>query len=304
MPQFIIPKPTTRAQKEAFCFMATRHFARENLRAEEPLFHMFGDHTTILQNSTLHSGDWQGTVAAGRTEILFEIITGNPDDAVLTDAQTFDIHTGATLTHVRMHIGGHQHVIHRKVTAKLAENAVYNQFTLTTGAAASRVETHAYLEGEHAHVNLQGLNLIEGSQKADSWADIQFIAPNCTANVEQRQILDGSAHASFQGKFHVHQAAQKTDAYMMCKNLLLSEGARTSQKPELEIYADDVKCSHGTTTGQLDDEALFYLAARGIPAHKARAMLIQAFAQEIASKLEYAPAHTAVHDHIETYLTK
>ncbi|NBV54577.1 MAG: SufD family Fe-S cluster assembly protein, partial [Proteobacteria bacterium] len=111
---------------------------------------------------------------------------------------------------------------------------------------------------------------------------------NNQTHIRNRNLLTGSAHAIFQGKFYVAQAAQKTNAYMHCHNLLLSDTARTSHKPELEIYADDVKCSHGAATGGLNPLQLFYLQARGLNPQAARALLVQGYADEF---IQQFPTH-------------
>jgi len=164
-------------------------------------------------------------------------------------------------------------------------DGTYEAFTLTAGAALSRNQIHAELRGANATCNLYGVNLLTGGQHGDTTAEIEHEAPHCRSNQFIRSVIGGHAHGVFQGKVHVHQAAQKTDAYQLSNALLLSEGAEMDTKPELEIYADDVKCSHGATTGKLEDEPLFYLRSRGLPEAEARALLITAFAGEVVEKL-------------------
>ncbi len=160
---------------------------------------------------------------------------------------------------------------------KIAAGAHYNGFSFIDGDGFIRNQTHAEILGENAHCGLAGVNLLSGEQHADTTITIEHTAPNCTSNQTFKSVLTHKARGVFQGKVHVHQAAQKTDGYQLSNALILSPQAEMDTKPELEIYADDVKCSHGATTGKLDDAPLFYLRARGIPENTARALLIEAF---------------------------
>ena len=118
-------------------------------------------------------------------------------------------------------------------------------------------------------------------QHVDNFTVIEHQSPNCTSNQHYKGVLDDSATAAFTGKIHVFEDAQKTEAFQSNKNILLTKNAKMHTKPQLEIYADDVKCSHGATVGQIDENALFYLRARGIPKDEARLMMMFAFASEV-----------------------
>jgi Fe-S cluster assembly protein SufD len=163
----------------------------------------------------------------------------------------------------------------------MEEGAKYEAFTITTGAGLSRNQIHADLKGENIVCRLNGVNMLDGSEIADTTITVEHQAPNCESYQDYRSVATDKAVGTFQGKIHVHQIAQKTDGYQMAKSLLLSSQATMNTKPELEIYADDVKCSHGATAGRLDEDALFYLRARGIPENQARNLLIQAFVNEV-----------------------
>lgn len=164
-------------------------------------------------------------------------------------------------------------------------DGTYECFTLTTGAKFSRHEIHARLLAENATASLSGATLLTGKQFADTTVLIEHEAPHCPSNQFFKTLLDGQSHGVFQGKIHVHQVAQKTDGYQLSNNLLLSPLAEMNVKPELEIYADDVKCSHGTTTGALDETPLFYLRSRGLTEQDARRLLIEAFLGEVSEKI-------------------
>ena len=154
--------------------------------------------------------------------------------------------------------------------------------------------------GAVCHIN--GVALMRGEQHADTTILVEHLAPHCESNQNMRVILDDRAHGVFQGKIHVHQPAQKTDGYQLSRALLLSEGAEMDTKPELEIYADDVKCSHGATTGQMDEEPLFYMQSRGIGKEEAKALLIEAFAAEVLNFVEQQPWHGLLMERVRKWL--
>jgi Fe-S cluster assembly protein SufD len=151
---------------------------------------------------------------------------------------------------------------------------------------------------------LNGLYLTRQEQLADHHMIVEHAQPHCNSHEYYNGILDGRSRGVFHGRILVRQPAQKTDAKQTNKNLLLSDEATADTKPQLEIYADDVKCTHGATIGQLNDESIFYLRARGIGAERARRMLIHAFAGEIIERIRYAPAREeldrVVWDYLET----
>ncbi len=188
---------------------------------------------------------------------------------------------GAHLTHIRIQEDSKEAVYTQNTKVTIAKDAHYNAMALYTGAAISRNQVHVVLKEPGALCHLNGATLLRGTQHSDTTILIEHLAPHCESNQNMRTILDDRAHGVFQGKVHVHQPAQKTDGYQLSKAIILSEGAEMDTKPELEIYADDVKCSHGATTGRLDEEPLFYMQSRGIPAEQARALLIESFAQDV-----------------------
>ena len=177
-------------------------------------------------------------------------------------------------------------------TVELGEGARYDGFTLTRGAALSRHDIAARLSA-HSHCRLNGAYLIAGSQHADATSYIHHAEPDAESHQVYKGVIGGEAQGVFQGKIRVAQDAQRTDGYQLNKALLLSDTAAISSKPELEIYADDVKCSHGATVGELDADALFYLRARGIGQAAAEALLIAAFIGEAIEAIEHEPARAA-----------
>src|SRR5262249_3141091 len=143
---------------------------------------------------------------------------------------------------------------------------------------------------------LNGLSLGSGSQLIDNHTRIDHARPNCASHELYKGILDGKARGVFNGKIHVHPDAQKTDAKQTNQTLLLSEDAIINTKPQLEIYADDVKCTHGATVGQLDANAVFYLRSRGVGLDEARALLTFAFANDIIGRIKVAPLRAELED--------
>jgi Fe-S cluster assembly protein SufD len=164
--------------------------------------------------------------------------------------------------------------------ARLAETANYENFTISTGSRLARNEIEVVLEGANASCTLGGSFMLSGSQQVDNRLFVDHAAPDCTSRQVYKGVLDERAHGVFQAKTLVQRDAQKSDGHQLSRALMLSSDAIMDAKPELEIYADDVKCSHGATVGELDDEQMFYLRARGIDEVTARGLLISAFLNE------------------------
>lgn len=209
---------------------------------------------------------------------------------------------GAILNHVRIQMDSHQAVNTNMVHVKTAQDSVYNGFSLNMGGKLTRHEIHAEIAGQNGEVSFNGINLLNGEQHGDTTILIEHQAPNCRSNQFYRTLLDDHARGVFQGKVHVHQIAQKTDGYQLANTLLLSQTAEMDTKPELEIYADDVKCSHGATTGQLDEEPLFYLRQRGLNEAQARLLLVQAFVDEVVNKIMDENIRNKVSEAANTWL--
>jgi len=165
----------------------------------------------------------------------------------------------------------------------------YRSFSMAMGGALARHNLHARLNGENVETLLYGLYLTRGEQLVDNHTAIYHDHPNCRSWEVYKGVLDGRSRAVFNGKVFVRPEAQKTDAKQTNRNLLLSEGAKVDTKPQLEIFADDVKCTHGATVGRLDDLALFYARSRGVPAAEAQRLLTYAFAAEVMAEVSMRP---------------
>ncbi len=176
--------------------------------------------------------------------------------------------------------------------ARLGRQAIFTSHSLILAGGLVRNDVHALLDGEGAECNLNGLYIGDGQQHIDNHTEIVHAQPRAVSHELYKGILGGRAHGVFNGKILVRKAAQKSDARQTNKNLLLSKDALIHSKPQLEIYADDVKCSHGSTIGQLDRDALFYLRSRGIGAEDSRSLLSYAFAADILSRMKIAPLRT------------
>ena len=165
-------------------------------------------------------------------------------------------------------------------------NTNINQVTLTLDGTMVRNNLHFYMNGKNCDTLLYGLYITEGSNHADNHTLVDHAMPNCQSNELYKGVMKDKSTAVFNGKIMVHLDAQKTNAYQRNQNILLDPEATINTKPQLEIFADDVKCTHGATVGQLDEEPMFYLRSRGIPEDVARKMLLNAFADDIAEKIK------------------
>jgi len=168
------------------------------------------------------------------------------------------------------------------------KNSRYARVTITLDGSFIRNNVNVRMEGEGCESNLYGYYHIEGENQVDNHTIIEHLNPNCLSNELYVGLLDQKSSGIFNGRVLVHQDAQQTNAFQSNKNILLSDNATMNTKPELEIYADDVKCSHGATIGQVDQQALFYLRSRGIPKQVAMAMLLQGFSVEVTDKIKDA----------------
>ncbi len=196
---------------------------------------------------------------------------------------------GAVIEHIKFQDESENAFHIAAIHAHLSRNCNLAAHSIATGARLSRNNIRTSLAGEGVNAVLNGLYSTRLDQLADHHMVVEHAQPHCNSHEYYNGILDGRSKGVFHGRILVRQVAQKTDAKQTNKNLLLSEDATVDTKPQLEIYADDVKCTHGATIGQLNDESIFYLRARGIGEETARRMLIHAFAGEIIERIRYTP---------------
>ena len=206
-------------------------------------------------------------------------------------------HAGMVNTVIECFVNEHANLTHSRIQldesvislcnhrVKQGRNSFYQQHQISLASRLKRNDLTVDLAGEHASTDVRGSFYGRYQQTIDNHTCMEHIAPNCSSNEVFRGLVDNQANAVFNGRIHIHPDAQKTLAELSNKNLLLSDLATINTKPELEIYADDVKCSHGATVGQIDSEALFYLQSRGIPSVEAKRLLSLAFIGEVVDKL-------------------
>lgn len=272
----------------------------ESIMLDQPLI-VAHIHTGGAQAAYTHTRNVY-VLKPGAQATIIEMSIGVPDAAYVANSTT------------EMFLGGAAKLIHGLIQRESAEGAridsryVYQDkrssfegMAMTTGARVNRIETQVTLGGIEAHAAQYTVQLLCDKRHGDSTTSIIHDTTDATSHQHCRMILDGAAKGAFQGKTKVARDAQKTDAYQLNKNLLLSRSAQVDSKPELEIYADDVKCSHGATTGELDDKALFYLESRGIDPATARQLLVEAFADEV---IEATPLEDSMKVFLRSYVAE
>jgi len=208
------------------------------------------------------------------------VAVGEASAYQVNDAVILWIGDDADVAHIRLMDDAPDAVNISSAIVTVGAKTKLNFFNMTTGAAVSRLQGFITLAGEGSELLLNGVNLLKKTEHGDTTLVVDHAVPQCTSRELFRAVVDDRAHSVFQGRIIVRPDAQKTDGKMMTRALLLSDEAEADNKPELEIFADDVTCGHGATAGALDETLLFYLRARGLPEKAAQALLIQAFVGE------------------------
>jgi Fe-S cluster assembly protein SufD len=209
------------------------------------------------------------------------------DAGYFTNAVTeVAVEDGATLTHYKMQRASARAFHVGTVDARQGRDSHFVSFSFATGASLSRTNIYTLLAGAGCGATLNGLYMLDGEQHCDHQTRIEHAEPNCFSREMYKGILDGGSHGVFNGKVFVRPVAQQTDGKQSNNNLLLSDRARVDTKPQLEIFADDVKCTHGATVGKLDETALFYMKSRGLNRGLARRLLTYAFAADVLETIE------------------
>lgn len=209
-------------------------------------------------------------------------------ETYLSDSETLSlpvteviVHSGAVMEHVRL---GNEGISAKHISLTEVyqhDQSTYRSTNICFGGALTRNDINIFVAGENAHTRFDGVVALDGEQHADNHTRLDHAQPNCESFEVYKHLLSGKSRAVFNGKIFVHQDAQKTDAKQTNMTLLLSQDAQIDTKPQLEIFADDVKCTHGATIGQIRQEALFYLKSRGIDDATAKGLLVYAFAAEV-----------------------
>jgi len=230
---------------------------------------------------------------------LVESYAGTADAVYFTNAVT-EVVLGerANVDHYKLQRESDNAYHIAQMNVRLKRSSVFSSHSVTFGGAITRNDVSAVLADEHIECTLNGLYLGDGKRVVDNHTSIDHAMPNCNSHETYKGILDGHSRGVFNGKIFVRQDAQKTDAKQTNRTLLLSDDAQINTKPQLEIFADDVKCTHGATVGQLNENQLFYLRARGIPLEDAKALLVYAFASDIVSRIKVEPVREALDEQL------
>ncbi|MBI4291098.1 MAG: Fe-S cluster assembly protein SufD [Betaproteobacteria bacterium] len=231
----------------------------------------------------------------GARAVVLEHHSGADGTSYFTNAATrVVVGANASVEHYKLQQEGDSAFHVAAIQVRQERDSRYWSHSLALGGALARTDINAALNGTGCECTLNGLYVAGGDQLLDHHTRIEHASPHGRSRELYRGILDGRARGVFAGRVIVHKGAQKTDAHLANHNLLLSPQAEVDTKPQLEIYADDVKCGHGTTVGQLDENVLFYLRSRGIPRDLAGALLTYAFVHDVIGRIELAPLRTRI----------
>jgi Fe-S cluster assembly protein SufD len=267
--------------------------------------------TSISEPTVLKFGGAKGVMTSPHVMVIAE------PGSKATFIETYDSKAaGFTNAAVQVYVGDNANLTHYRVQKDVAEafnygvtevsvgrGSYYNATNINLGGAIARhdIDLKFTAEGGEAHVD--GLYMLNGSQHSDTHSVIDHLVPNCTSGQNYKGVLNDKSRAVFNGIVFVRENAHGTDAQQSNKNLLLSNEARIDTKPQLEIFNDDVKCSHGATVGQLEEEELFYLLTRGLPENLARNLLTYGFAEEIINKIGVESIKSALDDAVLSRLS-
>mgnify|MGYP006271532767 CR=1 FL=1 len=251
---------------------------------EKPVFVL---HVTAADEDLLIQPRNLFVVEDGAAARIIEVQASLTDVRSFTNAVT-EAYVGAdgNLDHYLVQNAGNSASQVQTTAAYQEHDSVFDTHTTTLSGKVVRNNLTITPDGEHCESHLFGLNLARGSMHVDNHTLVDHTKPDCFSNELYKNILSGEARGVFNGKVFVHKDSQRINAYQSNKSLVLSNDARMFAKPELEIYADDVQCSHGATTGQIDPEGLFYLRSRGISEERARILMLQAFAQDVIDEIK------------------
>jgi Fe-S cluster assembly protein SufD len=235
------------------------------------------------------------------------LLESGPAGARFNQVMEVDLAAGARFHHIRAQGRDQERRAVTHIFARVADEALFKSFTLTANGALTRNECVIDITGSDAFAHVAGAALGDGAKEPFHHDDTVFIThrgERCESRQVFKNVLKNGATGVFQGKILVKQGAQKTDGYQISQALLLDENAQFLAKPELEIYADDVKCSHGSTTGAIDETALFYLRSRGIPTEEAEALLVLSFLADALEEIEDEALRAVIAERLEAWLNR
>jgi len=243
-------------------------------------------------------------VADGAKATVLEIYSGSNAAHLANHSSFIQLGKGANLTHVTVDLSGPAATHFATNEYEVGGEAMLRTLVIHAGAGLERTQLFARMAGEGAHADFTGLNLTDDGQHADITLETRHAKGHCSCKPLFKQIARGRSKAVFQGKIVVERDAQKTDAKLMMQGLMLSDEAEILSKPELEIFADDVVCGHGSTCGRLDDDWLFYLMSRGVPKAEAETMLVRGFIAELLDPIEDQGLNAALQGVVDRWLMK
>lgn len=235
------------------------------------------------------------------------VLENGPAGARFNKLMEVDVAEGARFHHIRVQGRDHERRAVTGIFARVAEESLFKSFTLTSNGVLTRNECVIDIVGDDANAHVAGAALGDGKSGAFHHDDTIFIthdAERCESRQVFKKVLKNGAQGVFQGKILVKPGAQKTDGYQISQSLLLDEDSQFLAKPELEIYADDVQCSHGSTTGAIDETALFYLRSRGVPVEEATALLVLSFVADAIEEIEEERFRDAILTRLEGWLSR
>jgi Fe-S cluster assembly protein SufD len=268
---------------------------------EQPIHLIF--HATARPSPTAIFPRVLVAVGEGAQATVIESYSG-PDEVPYLVAPVTEIvaDQAAVVDHYKLQRDGNEAFHLSLLHVESGRSASVSTQTFSLGAAIARHDVEGALVGEGSETTLNGLYLVRGRQLADFHMRVDHAAPHTTSHELFKGVLDDRGRGVFSGRIHVHPQAQKTDAKQTSRNLLLSEGAMVNANPQLEIYADDVRCTHGSTVGQLDELAIFYLRSRGIGLEAARSLLTYAFASDLVERVRVPAVHEQLQDHLLAWI--
>jgi Fe-S cluster assembly protein SufD len=278
--------------------------AKETLKLD-----IAGEQTQVLHIDRRTEGDASHMndsvhlfVADGGKATVIETFAGTDEVHLSNHATYVAVGRGAELTHILLDLSPARATNFAVAEYHVSADARLRTITINVGAVLNRTNLFARFDGENAYGEFTGLNLVGEGQHSDITLELRHAVPRCASKPLYKQVARGRSTAAFQGKIVVERDAQKTDAKLMMQGLMLSDEAQILSKPELEIFADDVVCGHGSTVGALDEDSLFYLMSRGISRAEAESMLVRGFIEEILDLVADDELHEALQGVVESWL--
>jgi Fe-S cluster assembly protein SufD len=279
---------------QAFATDGVQIHIAKNVVLEKPLEIIHIQTGNEVMNNLFHSIEVERHAQA---QIVMSFYSSDAENCFTNLTTAIHVHDGAHLrvSKIQTEDNSNYHIATENVSQEANSNFTIN--TITLGGELVRNNLNIKVDGQNCETNLHSAYILKENQHIDNHTVVDHRVPNCVSNELYKGVIDDKATAVFNGKVFVRKDAQKINAFQSNGNVLLSNDATINSKPELEIYADDVKCSHGSTTGQLDEKAVFYLRSRGMGEKQARELLVQAFVGDVLEKLD-----DAVKSHVEALL--